>query len=125
MNANKPTRRMADLIETLFAQTKAHAIDWKRTDFPKSYAYPARSGSVIVRGPGGMWDDDLRATTAYSIEILNAVGDKVESFEEPNPAALSFPQLKALVDEIIRQYEEGDPLLDSLRHEAMAAHSGI
>ncbi|MBN9494897.1 hypothetical protein J0H33_16355 [bacterium] len=120
MNTARPlTPRMADLIDTLLVQTRRRAIGWTRTDFPGSYAHPSRSGSVIVRGPSPSTFGDLRAPTEYSIHILNSVGDEVDSFTAADGA--DSGDLKRLVDEVVQQYEQGDPLIDRLRNEVAAA----
>lgn len=115
--SDRPTRRMEDLVDTLLWQTRARAIRWLRTDLPGSYAYPSRSGSIIVRGPAAFADGRMR--TGYSIHILNSFGDEVDSFGADDEAAAR--ELKELVDEVVQQYEEGNPLIDRLREEVAAA----
>jgi hypothetical protein len=61
----------------------------------------------------------LRAPTEYSIHILNSVGDEVDSFTAADGA--DSGDLKRLVDEVVQQYEQGDPLIDRLRNEVAAA----
>lgn len=117
---------MTALIDTLLAQTRAGAISWKQTDLPGAFAYVARQGSVIVRVPRRRPDLSLSAvmndTSGASIQVLDAKGDRVESYEESafNGAA-PYEALSALCREIAQRYSEGDPLLDDLRHEVEAA----
>jgi hypothetical protein len=110
---------MASLIQTLTQQTESGAIAWRPTDLSGAFSYVASSGSVIVRGPAAGLSGLIET---YSIQVLDAGGNKVEQFSTGTNLFGPVNQaLRLLFDRIVERYSEGNPLLDSLRNEAAAA----
>jgi hypothetical protein len=113
---------MRELVDTLLRQTRAGAIRWRPTDLPGAYLYANSSGSVVVERDG--------PASPTRIQILDARGDQVETYEAQRAGGLStvlsrdglirsgFRELDDLASEIAKRYTEGNPLLDAIRREA-------
>jgi hypothetical protein len=108
-----PSRRMAELLESLLEQTRSGAIAWRQTDLPHTFLYAGQSGAVLVTA--GYDEIGHLHEVAPSVSVLNSAGDRVETFD---PAFNAVPPvLEQLVREIRERWFEGSPLLDTLRRE--------
>jgi hypothetical protein len=110
---DKPSRRMAELLESLLEQTRSGAIAWRQTDLPGAFLYIGQTGSVLVRG--GYDDVGQLHEVGPSVDVMDEAGDRVETFD-PDPASVPS-SLRQLVSEIHDRWFEGSPLLDALRRE--------